>query len=262
MRIEVLDHGYVELIECFGHGKAGTSITKQATGEEDFEVGIIEAARQSTQGAFRGWEKDDKLLRTLALSNPPHSTPFEFAGMVIEVQAPIMVYREWHRHRTFSVNEMSARYAPLPDLYYQPEVSDVLARAQRAQETKNKQLGAAVKVEIDPDAIAAWLRTGADIQKDLERFYQLGLAIGIPKEVARYMMPVCHYSRMRAFGLLRNWLAFLTLRTGEGVMAEMRRYALAVEQIIGEVFPHTYALWRERQGIAGDCDSRTAAKAL
>lgn len=89
MRIDVLDHGYVEFIESWGKGKSDIA-----------EAGIIEAARQSTQGSFRGWEQDRKLLEYLYTSKPPHASPFEFAGMVIEVQAPIFVFREWHRHRT------------------------------------------------------------------------------------------------------------------------------------------------------------------
>ena len=109
MRIEVLDHGYVQFVEAWGTGH-------EQEGVADYEVGIIEAARQSTQGDFRGWGDDRKLLKYL--HDNKHATPFEFAAMVIEVQAPIFVFREWHRHRTQSYNEMSARYAPLPDLYY------------------------------------------------------------------------------------------------------------------------------------------------
>jgi thymidylate synthase (FAD) len=94
--IKVLDHGFVRLIETWGSGEAGVP-----------EAGIIEAARQSTQGAFRGWETDEKLLRFMYENN--HNSPFEFCGAVIEIQAPIFVFREWHRHRTQSYSEMSAR---------------------------------------------------------------------------------------------------------------------------------------------------------
>lgn len=108
--IRVLDHGFVRLVETWGHGDGGVRV--DGSGEnlgEDCEAGIIEAARQSTQGNFRGWEKDAQLLAFL--HNHKHATPFEFAGMVVEVRAPILVFREWHRHRTQSYNEMSARYA-------------------------------------------------------------------------------------------------------------------------------------------------------
>jgi flavin-dependent thymidylate synthase len=88
MRIDLYDGcGYVRFVESWGRGDAGEP-----------EAAIIEAARQSTQGSFRGWEHDEKLLRYLY--EHKHSTPFEFAGMTIEVQAPIFVFREWHRHRT------------------------------------------------------------------------------------------------------------------------------------------------------------------
>lgn len=89
MNINVLDHGFIRHVESWGRGDANEP-----------EAGIIEAARQSTQGAFRGWDTDEKLLGFLYNNKPPHATPFEFAGMVIEVQAPIFVFREWHRHRT------------------------------------------------------------------------------------------------------------------------------------------------------------------
>ncbi len=79
MQKQVLDFGYVRLVEDWGHGDQG----------EDMEAGIVEAARQSTQGSFRGWETDQKLLAFLYANK--HSTPFEFAGMVIEVKAPIAV---------------------------------------------------------------------------------------------------------------------------------------------------------------------------
>src|SRR3990167_3384931 len=117
-KINVLDHGFVRLVEVWGKGDAGEP-----------EAGIIEAARQSTQGSFRGWELDEKLLRFLYCNDPKHATPFEFAGMVIEVQAPIFVFREWHRHRTQSYNEMSARYTPLPDVNYVPSVERLMINA-------------------------------------------------------------------------------------------------------------------------------------
>ena len=73
--IPVLDHGYVKLVETWGS-------------DERF----IEAARMSTGRGFEGWEKDEKLLAYLYNNN--HATPFEMGGMVIEVKAPIFVFRE------------------------------------------------------------------------------------------------------------------------------------------------------------------------
>ena len=123
MKYEILDYGYIEFIEAWGRGRdkrcrgwLENHVTETVVEREpipDYEIGIIEAARQSTQGSFRGWDTDERLLGHLNRNH--HKTPFEFAGMVIEVQAPIFVFRECHRHRTQSYNDMSARYAPIPD---------------------------------------------------------------------------------------------------------------------------------------------------
>lgn len=236
--IPVLD-GYVRFIEAWGHGEAGDSNNDPGL-TNDFEVGIIEAARQSTQGSFRGWEQDEKLLKFLFCNKPPHATPFEFAGMVIEVQAPIMVYREWHRHRTQSYNEMSARYAPLPDINYVPTVERCFKTS-----TKNKQAGTIKGADdLTEASCQQWLDKLNSIYNLIELCYQDGLAIGIPKELARLCIPVGRYSRMRASANLRNWLAFLTLRSDPGAQLEIQYYANAVGQIISQVFPRTWALYQ------------------
>lgn len=189
IHIDILDHGYVRLIESWGVGEANES-----------EAGIIEAARQSTQGSFRGWEKDERLLSFLFNNKPPHASPFEFAGMVVEIQAPIFVFREWHRHRTQSHNEMSARYAPLPDLNYVPS-------PERLFLTQEKNTQAQTIKDADVLTPAQAMNWGIEVErlyKKIEEFYQYGLKIGIPKEVARIILPVGRYSRMRASANLRN----------------------------------------------------------
>lgn len=276
MKINVLDHGYVEFIEAWGHGKSGEDhVLGQSCQTRDFECGIIEGARQSTQGSFRGWKGvecscpdgygpdkifkkpianfhhlpdckykpgDEDLLEFLY--SHKHFTPFEFAGMVIEVQAPIFVFREWHRHRTQSYNEMSARYAPLPDLYYIPDRNNVIQRTVDAG--KNKQ---ATGIRLTSDLLEAgkntteWLDQLQHLYQEAEATYKAALDSGIPKELARLCMPVGHYSRMRASANLRNWLQFLTLRCDPAAQWEIRQFAAAVAQIVERFFPKTYDLW-------------------
>lgn len=261
MRIEVLDLGYVEFIEALGRGRdqrhrpetrrqvSVTETTSEWTSEPDYEIGIIEAARQSTQGSFRGWEEDQKLLRTLFTSIPKHAGPFEFADLVIEVQAPIVVFREWHRHRTQSYNEMSARYAPLPEGNYVPSFELLKDRCYFAYTTRNKQLqsmGGPPPTDVE---IRTWLNDLTKVYNYIENVYQQGLRIGIPKEVARLPMAVGHYSRMRAKANLRNWLSFMTLRDEEGVMGETREYSRALGEILQSTFPRTWALYREEKAL-------------
>ncbi|HYE70660.1 MAG TPA: FAD-dependent thymidylate synthase [Aquabacterium sp.] len=234
MKISVLDHGYVEFIEAWGHGKDGD---QPFEGEDDNERGIIEAARQSTQGSFRGWDQDARLLKYLY--EHKHATPFEFAGMVIEVQAPLFVFREWHRHRTQSYNEMSARYSPMPDVNYRPEPDRCIVVP-----GANKQAaGIAERVPTHAE-VFDWLENYLDPAYTAgQRAYSRGLEIGIPKEIARIPVAVGRYTRMRASANLRNWLAFLTLRMDPAAQLEIRRFAEAVGQIVAAQFPRTWALF-------------------
>lgn len=233
MKLTVLDHGYVRWIESWGGGDARVA-----------EAGIIEAARQSTQGSFRGWETDQKLLEFLFNSNPQHATPFEFAGLVIEVQAPIFVFREWHRHRTQSYNEMSARYAPLPDLNYVPTLDRCFAVS-----GSNRQAQAvAGSADLTAEAAEQWRDELIAAYQHAEEVYQKGLRIGIPKEVARVPVPVGRYSRMRASANLRNWLAFMTLRFHPQAQWEIQQFAKAVGEILDTEFPRVFKLFCEKAG--------------
>jgi thymidylate synthase (FAD) len=235
----VLDHGYVAFIESWGS-----------------EEQIIEAARQSTDKGFLGWGPheavvdgvkvsapgDEKLLRYLYENK--HMTPFEMAGATFEVQAPIFVFREWHRHRTQSYNEMSARYTVLPDLYYVPSLERM--RASR-QSTVNKQgTGGEVTEPVGRACIAAIeasYRASRMTYEDLLRF-------GVGREVARLVIPVSQYSRMRVSTDLRNWMGFLELRCAKSAQWEIRQYANVVKAFLTTRFPRTLALFNEGVGRA------------
>lgn len=248
MHIPVLN-GYVKLIEAWGTGEAGKDYHNPDA--IDYERGIIEAARQSTQGSFRGWEPythegreyprgDVGLLDYLHTHK--HATPFEFSGCVVEVQAPIFVFREWHRHRTQSYNEMSARYSPLPDNNYMPTVERCLL-----VNGKNKQAGSmAGSEELTHEKALEWLDQLADVYVQCEGVYQSGLACGIPKEIARICLPVGRYSRMRASANLRNWLGFVTLRSSPDAQWEIRQYSDAVGRVLESTFPHVWELFSKK----------------
>ncbi len=245
----VLDHGYVQYTDSWGSDRA-----------------IIEAARMSTDKGFLGWgntctecksEKDtphwsncsqpgtytgpgdEKLLRYLW--EHKHATPFEMAGLVIEVQAPIFVFREWHRHRTQSYSEMSSRYVALPDFNYIPTVERLLINSKT-----NKQAGV-IKgaAELTPESAETYRTWLSDMYRDQEQLYQAALQAGVPKELARVHLPVGRYSRMRASANLRNWLGFLTLRMDGGAQWEIRMFANAVGDLIKEEFPRTWELFVE-----------------
>lgn len=216
--IKVLDHGYVKLIDTMGTDES-----------------IIEAARMSTGKGFENWEKDITLLDFLWRHK--HTSPFEMCELTIEVQAPIMVFREWHRHRTQSYNEFSARYAQMPNLHYIPEKTRV-----QKQSAANKQGGS--EQMPDEDAQSFVDECGAD-QERLYIQYEDWIEAGIAKEVARINTPVSRYSKMRAKTDLLNWLRFLSLRMKPNAQLEIRKYAEAVATIVQALFPRTWRLFEE-----------------
>ena len=220
----VLDHGYIKFIESWGSDER-----------------IIESARMSTNKGFQGWETDAKLLAYLYRNN--HATPFEMAGMIIEVKAPIFVFREWHRHRTQSYNEMSARYVPIPDEHYVPTIDRILIDN---VPTGNRQASSTGAVVTRTNAVD-WLAQIVSLNEQLQRVYTNALEVGIPKELARLVIPVSRYSKMRASANLRNWLAFLTLRLDSKAQWEIREYAQVVGSMIAERFPRTWQLFCEKR---------------
>lgn len=263
-RVETIDvleagKGYVRLIETWGN-----------------EERIIEAARMSTDKGFIGWgplhatncaQHPDfaSTLRYMApeqlppvipctcdakpgdeqllgyLYNNWHHTPFEMAGMIIEVQAPIFVFREWHRHRTQSYNELSARYVELPEMFYYP--SDV--RLSMMQAKKNKQ--SSDVATISPEQLNERKQILELAYNEARQYYLRLIELGVPREVARIVIPVAQYSRMRVSANLRNWLAFLTLRMDPAAQWEIRCYAHAVAQLIAKHFVRTYQLFNNKR---------------
>lgn len=227
-RIQLLDHGYLEHVESWGSDER-----------------IVDSARMSTGGGFVDWDpydghpKGDAGLLSYLYKNK-HSTPFEMCGLTIEVQCPIFVMRQWHRHRTQAYNEMSARYAPLPNTNFVPTVERCIVVPGANKQAR----GANAKVPTH-EQVLAWLGHLHESYAKAQWVYETGLEIGIPKELARCPVPVARYSVMRATASLRNWLAFMTLRSDPHAQEEIRVYSDAIGTIIAQQFPRTWALFSE-----------------
>jgi thymidylate synthase (FAD) len=119
-RLAVLDHGFVRRVDSMGS-----------------DISIVRAARVSYDAAWRAGENegsDARLIRYLWRNK--HTSPFEAVEFQFEVKAPIFVFRQWHRHRTWSFNELSGRYKELPEEFYLPSPENV-----GTQSKDNKQGG-------------------------------------------------------------------------------------------------------------------------
>ncbi len=139
-----------------------------------------------------------------------------------------------------SYNEMSARYIPLPDENYLP----TLERCKGDPTTSNKQAQGTTALGTD-EQLQAWREELAALYAAAQAVYEGGLAIGVPKEIARLPVPVARYSRMRASANLRNWFGFLALRDHAKAQWEIREPAHGLAQILASVFPRSTSLFQE-----------------
>jgi thymidylate synthase (FAD) len=183
---------------------------------------------------------DAKLLEYLYSNG--HTTPFEMCELHLEVLAPILVWRQWHRHRTQSYNEQSARYGPLPDLFYTP-TEERLRESFKA--SANKQASGKMVKGDDLPSPRVYAASIEVEQRNDRLAYEARLDDGMAPELARINVPVSQYSKCRVKTDLHNWLGFLRLRMDEHAQWEIRQYALAVGQIVKQLWPRTWALFEE-----------------
>lgn len=219
--IKVLDHGFVRLINHMGG-----------------DVDVSRAARVSYDAPPR--EEDAKLINYLW--DHRHTTPFESVTFTFDIKAPIFVFRQWHRHRTWSYNELSARYKELPTEYYLPDPELIGTQA-----VKNKQ-GRDVASDADLELIAKRQQEliGVDVMMQLAfRTYNELLAQGWPRELARSVLPVATYSHMFCTVNLLNLLKFLTLRCDSHAQHEIRVYADAMLELIRPIVPICVGAWEK-----------------
>lgn len=218
--IEVLNHGLVRLVEHMGS-----------------DLSIVRNARVSYDAEWRAGDdagKDAKLINYLVKNG--HTSPLEAVKFTFEIKAPIFVLRQWMRHRTWSYNEVSARYTELPEEFYIPKVSQITT-----QSSSNKQM------RTDEIHEAAELYQGviSEACSGAFRVYRDMLAAGVPRELARGVLPLNTYSHVFATVDLHNLAKFLKLRLHEHAQYEIRVYAQAMLDLIEPLVPVTVAAIKE-----------------
>lgn len=193
------------------------------------DLAVVHNARQSYDAEWTAGTDglgDEKLINYLMVNG--HNTPFEVNAVTIQVKAPLFVFRQWHRHRTQSYNEKSARYCVLDSDFFLPELDTITE-----QGTGNKQMRTKVQ---HPDA--------KHIREVIERSnvrafkeYDYLIALGCPRELARSVTPVGTYSTMSATANLHNWMRFLKERLHEHAQYEIQVYAVQVARILQQLYP-------------------------
>ena len=211
----VLDKGFVRLVDYMG-------------GDER----IVAAARVSYGKGTKTVREDEVLINYLMRHE--HTSPFEQVMLTFHVKLPIFVARQWIRHRTARVNEISGRYSVMKDECYVPA-----AETLRTQSTINKQGRAETPVSADAAArIVKELESG---QREAYARYESMLAEDLAREVARIGLPLSLYTEWYWQIDLHNLFHFLKLRLDAHAQWEIREYAKIMAAITRAVAPLAFA---------------------
>lgn len=227
----VLDHGFVELVRWSPDRPPGGQVESWLEAEA-MDLDVANSARVSTRSQSpRLGDADRGIIN--AMMRDHHGTPFEHQITTWRVRCPLFVMREWHRHRTASISEASARYTIVPELFYVPEVEDMRSQVGKAIDYTYE--------AMDPAKAELWRREmSRHGERSFERYNQ-AIKDGVAKEVARTLLPVSMYSEMRWTVNVRNLMGFLGLRNAAPAQREIRAYAEVMEEMWAKVMPVTAA---------------------
>jgi thymidylate synthase (FAD) len=217
----VLDHGFVRVIDYMGD-----------------EAAICQAARVSYGDGTKSVSEDRGLLRYLMRRR--HSTPFEMCEIKLHVKLPIFVARQWIRHRTANVNEVSARYSILAREFHVPAAGDIAK-----QSTTNKQGREDGTDDMRPEEVMDIMRRAMDRSFDDydELVDEEGYAVA--RETAREVLPMSTYTEWYWKVDLHNMLHFLSLRADPHAQYEIRVYADAILNIVSQWVPNVYEAFND-----------------
>jgi thymidylate synthase (FAD) len=186
---------------------------------------VAYVARVSNPEHQESNETAERLVRYLMRNK--HWSPFEMVNVCLEVNTTSDIARQLLRHRSFSFQEFSQRYAVVQ--------GDPVTREVRLQDTKNRQNSIDVD---DPELAREWKECQASVATVTRTAYDWAISKGIAKEQARAILPEgLTPSRLYVNGNLRSWIHYLELRTGNGTQKEHRELACACARALESVFP-------------------------
>ncbi len=211
---KVLDHGFVRLVDYMGSDES-----------------IVQAARVSYGKGTKKVSEDRGLIRYLMRHK--HTTPFEMVEFKFHVKLPIFIARQWIRHRTANVNELSGRYSVMKEEFYLPEPDDI-----RYQSTVNKQ-GRADE-EVPDELKQEILNYLKDSQEKAFSKYSSYVDDGLARELARINLPLALYTEWYWKIDLHNLFHFLRLRMDPHAQKEIQDYAIIMGDMVKAVCPIAY----------------------
>lgn len=211
------------------------------------DLSIVRAARVSYAADWRTGEdsgKDEKLVAYLL--NNKHTSPFESVVFTFEIKCPIFVARQWHRHRTWAYNEVSARYTELLEEFY---VVDPAYIGKQSQSNKQSRDLLEKDLTLTKQTIGRWGEEASQLIEDTCNsafaYYRALLERGVPRELARSVLPVATYTRYFGTVNLHNLFHFLRLRLHPHAQYEIRVYAEAILELLADIVPVALGVFLE-----------------
>lgn len=187
---------------------------------------VAYCARVSNPSNQNNTQTNEKLIRYLITNQ--HWSPLEMVNICLEIETTRDIARQILRHRSFSFQEFSQRYAVVE--------LDFQVREARLQDSKNRQNS--ISIEEDDALHTEWKEVQTQVATSAQTAYQWALDHGIAKEQARSVLPEgMTVSRMYMNGTLRSWVHYIQLRSGNGTQKEHKEVALACAEAIAPLFP-------------------------
>ena len=217
----VIDEGTKMKVELISYSQPAEYFAENMTELVAFCARVSNPSNQSNK------ETSEKLIKYLIKNQ--HWSPLEMVNVCLEITTTRDIARQMLRHRSFSFQEFSQRYAdPTKDLSF-------VLREARLQDTKNRQNS----VENDNLALAAWWEERQKrVIEEAKNAYEWAIANGIAKEQARAVLPEgLTVSRLYMNGTLRSWVHYCELRMANGTQKEHADIAREIAKVIAEVFP-------------------------
>ena len=226
MKIDVLDKGYIELVDTLGD-----------------DLTPVNAARVSFGGRSDTFEEKDRKLSKFLIKHK-HFSPFRHQHCMFILKAPEFVMRQWYKHvvgiettsshvtKDHAWNEISGRYVPYDEFYEPTEF--------RKQSEDNKQASDGL-IDEQVEATMYW-RTA---QNNTIETYNKLLDMGVAKEQARSILPLTVYTKVWWTASFQSIMNFIELRDEKTSQVEIQEYAKALKEIMLETFPETTKLWSE-----------------
>ena len=192
---------------------------------------IAYMARVSNPNNQDNTETSERLIKYLIKHK--HWSPFEMVNMCVEINTTRSISAQILRHRSFSFQEFSQRYAAVTDF---PDIPHL-----RSQDLKNRQnsvddLDDAVRLSFEQQIVHLFT--------DANDLYKRMLEAGVAKECAREVLPMCSKTRLYMNGTLRSWIHYIDLRASDGTQSEHRCIAEQCKELVKMCYPKTYkAIW-------------------